>query len=119
MANMRKYAGSSYITLDDVADHSIKATIIEVTQGSFDKPVLLLDDGRRFSINATNCKTLIAAYGEESDDWIDKEVEIGAGKVKFQDRLQPSAVLKAITAPTPFKERTASTQEPPDDDIPL
>src|SRR6516164_1604532 len=68
--DMSKYAGSAFLSLDDVVDGPIRGEIVHVELGSFDKPVLTFSNGCRFSLNVTNSQALIKAFGKESDDWI-------------------------------------------------
>jgi hypothetical protein len=98
MTSMRKYAGSSFIGLDDVVARPLRAVIIEVIpEGNFDKPELLLDSGQRFSVNVTNVKALIAAFGDEHTDWLGKRIELFAGFIKYQGAERESVLVRAIS----------------------
>ena len=59
-------------------------TIEDVEEGSFDKPVLRFSDNTLLSLNATNTKTLIRVYGQESDRWANKIVELYIGSTQYQ-----------------------------------
>ena len=98
MTSMRKYAGSSFIDLDDVLARPIWAVIVEVIpEGNFDKPELLLDSGQRFSVNVTNVKALIAAFGEEHTDWLGKRIELFSGFIKYQGAERESVLVRATS----------------------
>jgi hypothetical protein len=87
---------------------------VAVEDGSFDKSVLRFNDDTLLSINATNAKTLLRAYGEESDDWVGKMVELYIGSTSYQGQPKDSILIKAISPATPIAERTAPKPVDPD-----
>ena len=114
MTSMRKYAGSSFIGLDDVLARPVRAVILEVIpEGNFDKPELLLDSGQRFSVNVTNVKALIAAFGEDHTDWLGKRIELFSGLIKYQGAERESVLVRAISS----TKRAAPNPEQSHDDI--
>jgi hypothetical protein len=118
MANMRKYASSRFLKLEDVFDRPRRETVVEVTDGKWDKPVLRFQSGAQ--LNATNVGTMIAAYGDDSDDWIGVEIELYAGETKFQGGMTDSVLIRPVTPPTPMaKRRPGSEPEPFKDEIPF
>ena len=104
MASMRKYAGSSFIGLDDVKARPLQGTIVKVSEGDYGRPVLLLDTGQRFTVNATNVKTLIAAFGEDDADWTGMKIELFSGLAKYQGKEQDSVAVKALSPGKPLAE---------------
>jgi len=117
--DMRKYAGSSFIQVDDVRDRPIQVTIIKVVEGNYGKPDLILSDGRRFSLNATNTKTLIAAYGVNDADWLGMHVEFCLGQIKYQGKFQDSVMVKPVSPGKPVAERKPPPPPEMNDDIPF
>jgi hypothetical protein len=103
--------------------HPIQATIIKVSEGNYGRPELLLSTGQRFSVNATNVKTLISAYGEDDADWIGMLIELVSGFTKFKGEDQESVLVKAISPGKPLAKRTVSKPERSDvemdDEIPF
>jgi hypothetical protein len=93
---MRKYAGSQFIKFADVANAPRRAVIVDVTIGDFGKPVLDLNTGEKLSTNATNVKTLIRAYGEDSQDWVQREVELYAGTTNYKGEITNSVLIRPI-----------------------
>ena len=93
---MTKYAGASFIGVDDVQDGPIRGTIAAVDHGSFDKPVMTFSNGMKFSLNKTNVGTLIEALGDESDDWLGEKVELYAGTIRFKNEDQPAVLVRAL-----------------------
>ena len=102
MVSMRKYAGSPFIRLEDVKGRPIQATIVEISEGGYGKPVLLLDTGQQLSINATNCRTLIANFGEHDTDWIGKPIELFAGFTEFKGAQKESVLVKPLSPNKPL-----------------
>ena len=116
MASMRKYAGSSFIGLDDVKARPIQATIVQFAEGNYGRPVLLLDTGQRFTVNKTNVDTLIAAYGDDDADLIGKRIELFAGFTKYQGAEKESVLVKPIS---PGKPLALVKSDGMDDEIPF
>jgi hypothetical protein len=42
---------------------------------------------------------LLRAYGKHDTDWIGKEIELYAGEVEFQKKMQPSVIVRPISPP--------------------
>ena len=119
---MTKYAGATFIKVEDLASGSLRKTITDVEEGKFDKPVATFQDGSKLSLNKTNVRTLLRAFGDDSNDWIDRLVELYAGTVSDKNGepmpsvlvrpVPPPAAAKAIPGPQP-------TRGPMDDEIPF
>ena len=103
--DMTQYAGRGFIGVDDVADRPIRGVIAAVEPGSFNKPVLTLVSGPRFSLNVTNTQTLIAAFGASSDDWIGETIELAAGTIQFKGVDQASVLVRPIARKAGEKKR--------------
>jgi hypothetical protein len=105
--NMREFAGDMYLKVDDLRRSGPKkVTIRSIEDGSFGKPVLKFNDGTLLSVNATNTKALIRAYGEESDDWQGKVIELYIGPTQFNGVPQDSVLVRPISPAIPISERT-------------
>ncbi len=76
--DMRDYAGSSFITVESLRDGPRRKTIVSVAPGKYDKPVATFESGDQFALNKTNIRTLINAYGEDSQDWTGYAVELSS-----------------------------------------
>jgi hypothetical protein len=123
--DMRKYSGESFVKIDDVRGGSIQAQIAAVKQGKFDKPDLVFETGDVLSLNATNNKTLIRAYGPNSKDWHGKAIEMLLGEVEFQKKMQEAVIVRPVS---PLLKPEEQTPLPPasskgdggmDDEIPF
>lgn len=85
--------------------------------GPLGKPDLTFDDNTRLSVNTTNVRTLARAYGVESDDWIDKQVELVIGEIKYDGKMNEAILVKPISPPI---ENKAPPKKPDfDDEIPF
>lgn len=116
--DMSGYAGSSFIRVEDLADGPQRKRLVSIEPGRFDKPVAKFDDGSQLSLNATNVKTLLKAYGPNSDDWIDMEVELYAGTTKYNGEDHASVLVRPISPP-PAVKRTPQPRPSLDDEIPF
>ena len=120
--DMRKYSGEQFIKVDDVREGPLQVQIALVKQGKFDKPDMNFETGEILSLNATNTKILVRAYGPNSEDWVGKEIELTLGQVEFQKKLQDAVVVKPISPPIAAAEKAAAAVkigDPMNDEIPF
>jgi hypothetical protein len=103
--DMRQFS-SKFIKPDDVREAPFQAHIVAVTiSEKYGRPVLELDTGEQFTVNTTNNKTLIKAYGGDSDDWRGHLIELSLGHYKDWNTEPPedkeTVVLTAISPREP------------------
>jgi hypothetical protein len=80
--DMRSY-GAGPIKPDDVRDQPRVEKIINIYESEkYGVPVLELECGDTFLLNATNTKILSKAWGFDSDAWLGQEVEFSLGHYK-------------------------------------
>jgi hypothetical protein len=109
--DMKKYNGAFSLKIADIKDAGPShPVIIGVTEGKYGRPDLEFDDGSKLSLNATNNRTLFKAYGENSADWLEKEVELYVGQIEFEGKLQDSILIRPISPPKE-KKKTAPSKE--------
>jgi hypothetical protein len=94
--DMLKFSGSQFVKCADVSSGPIREKIAGVEVGKFDKPNLLFESGGKFSVNATNARTLIRAFGRDSESWVGHEVELFLGAIEYQGKDQEAVLLRAI-----------------------
>jgi hypothetical protein len=96
--DLSKYIGNVFLKVDDIkASGPIQVAITDVTEGRFGKPDLTFDDGTRFSCNSTNVRVLVRAYGKESNNLIDKQIELSLGEVEFEGKPQEAILVKPVS----------------------
>jgi hypothetical protein len=105
---MRKFAGESFIRVDDVHAGPLPERIVGVRDGKFDRPDVIFESGEILSLNTTNTRTLMKAYGPDSNSWVDKDVELTLGSVEYQGKQQESVVVKPISPPIDRADRQAA-----------
>lgn len=115
--DMRKFSGPTFLKIDDVRDGALQLQIAAVKEGRFDKPDVVFETGETLSLNATNNKTLLRAYGPNSEGWVGKEVELTLGKVKFQGEPQEAVIVKPISPPIATADRTLAPNPDFNDDV--
>jgi hypothetical protein len=114
---MTKYIGGLFLKVDDVrATGAMKVKIVAVSEGRYDKPDLTFDDGSKLSCNATNGRALARAYGFDSDDWCNKEVELVVGEIEYQGKAQEAILVNPISPPI---ENKASPKPDFNDEVPF
>jgi hypothetical protein len=102
--DMRKFSGSAFLKVGDVrANGPLRKIIVGITEGKYGRPDLEFDDGTKLSVNATNNRTLVNAYGGESNDMLNKEIELSLGEVEYQGEMQESVIVKPISPPVERK----------------
>jgi hypothetical protein len=102
--DMRKYSGTAFLKPGNVKAEPLRVVIVDVTEGKFGRPDLEFSDGAKLSVNATNNRTLVTSYGGESDDWINKEIELTLGEVEYDGQMQETVVVKPISPPVERKK---------------
>ena len=94
---MTEYGATAFIGLDDVRQGPLRRTIANVELGSFGKPVVAFNNGDRFTLNKTNVRTLIDAFGEDSRDWTGCEIELYAGQINYQGQQTDSVLVRPVS----------------------
>jgi hypothetical protein len=125
--DMKKYATEHFIKVDDVRDGPIEDQIVVVKDGKYDKPNVVFESGDVLSLNATNRKTLVRAYGNESDLWIGKMIRMFLGMIEYQGSDHEAVLVEPISPPRKDGKATkadkATDQKKPavdfDDEIPF
>jgi hypothetical protein len=103
--DMRKYAGETYLKVDDVRDAPMLVQIADIKEGRFDDLNMIFETGEILSLNKTNTKILVQAYGPDSEDWLRKEIKLKLGQVKFKGEFQDSVVVEPVSPPLSATER--------------
>ena len=120
----RKYCGTNFITLADVAEGPMQITIAEAREGRYGKIEIISEEGLVFSLNTGNTRKMVKAYGGKTEGWIGKTVELFSGVTEYQGKPQPSVLINPISAPiapVPGQTATGATAIKSDmnDDIPF
>ena len=97
--DMRKYGSSTFIGVEDLRDGPEQETITSVADGKFNKPVATFESGDKLSLNKTNVKSLIKAYGPNGQDWNGCVVELHPGTTKITPRRDAVELGDAINLP--------------------
>jgi hypothetical protein len=82
--NVHEWIGGKFLKPEDIGTTPIVLTIVDVAEGRWDKLDLTFSDGSKLSLNNTNGWTIARAWGYESDDWIDKQVELSVGLTTYK-----------------------------------
>ena len=114
ITDMSTYAGSSYVKHGDVVGAPRRETIAGVRKGDFDRPVLAFESGALLTLNKTNTRTLVRAFGKDPRKWIGLIVEVFAGETMFQGATKHSVLIRPISPPP-----SAVHGPPPDDGVPF
>jgi hypothetical protein len=119
--NMTKYAGTTFIKVEDLAGRLLRKTVTDVEEGKFEKPVLTFQDGSKLSLHKTNVRALIRAFGDDSNDWTDRHIELYVGTVSDKNGEPMSSVLVRPVPPAAAKaiHGPQATRGPMDDEIPF
>lgn len=97
--DMSKYLGSRFIKLADVQPRPIEGEIAGIVEGKYG-PNLVLKSGDTLSLNQTNIRTLVRAYGTDSERWLGKLVRLLAGEFPYEGDTKPGVAVEPITPPT-------------------
>jgi hypothetical protein len=111
---MTKYSGPHFIKVDDVRDDPIEGQIAGVKEGKFGKPDVFLETGDVLSLNATNNKTLMRAYGKNSDLWIAKTIRLFLGTIEYQGADHEAVLVEPISPPIKKAKKAEEAKETDD-----
>jgi hypothetical protein len=114
---MRKFSGSGFIKIDHVRDGPLSETIARIVPGKYDKANAVFVSGGVLALNATSVAVLIRAYGANSDDWINKTIELYAGEIEYQGEPVPAVRVRPISPPLKPAEQTALPPSDGGDDL--
>jgi hypothetical protein len=115
--DMRKYVGNVFLKVEHVkAIGPIRVRITGISEGQYGRPNATFDDGSQLSLNNTNCRTLLRAYGIESRDLIGKEIELTVGEIQYRGEPKEVILVKPISPPI---ENKAPPKPEFDDQIPF
>jgi hypothetical protein len=114
--DVSKYISGLFLKVEDIKESGpIRVKITDVSEGQYGKLDLTLDDGTRLSCNATNVRALAKAYGFDSGDWVDKEVELVFGEIPYKGKPQEAILVKPISPPIENKAPPKPAPAPPAD----
>lgn len=102
---------SKYLNATDVGNQTFKLTIVSVVMERMEndgamKPVMSFKGAQKsMPVNATNWDNMAMVYGDESDDWIGKQVEMYTEATRMPNgtptrgvRIRPVAGADTATA---------------------
>jgi hypothetical protein len=113
--DMSKYAGSSFLKPEHLVDGPRTETIVGIKDGNYDQPEVTFKSGDKLSVNNTNTRILLRAYGPNDADWLEKTVELSAGETTFKDQLVPTIIVKPISPPVPKEDQQPLPEQQPRD----
>src|SRR5271167_4928285 len=110
----RKYAAGQYLKPADVeAEGTMCKRIVNVAEvdGKFGPKLdVWFDDSTRISLSGKTLGELHRAYGTDSDDWLDKHVELSVGEYLNRDGNTAKMILLAAVDPDiPLQDRPKLT----------
>jgi len=100
--DMRKYRGEHFVKVADVRDGPIQERIVAVREGKYEKPDLVFLSGNILSLNVTNNEILSRAFGDNSDNWLDREIELYLGEIDYQGKPQEAVKARPLDEKIPF-----------------
>jgi hypothetical protein len=130
---MSDYAATRFVTLDDLSEGPMRATITEVAMGDYDKPVATLSNGYKADLSMSMMRELVDAYGDgDGTNFVGKEIELYKSEVTMKGKTTPtpakkirpisppvSAAVAAASAAAAKSEPKPKPKSDMDDDIPF
>lgn len=123
---------SSFLKASDLGGAMVTVTIGTVTMEkvseSEEKPCIHFDGkDKGLILNKTNAAVLVNAYGDESNHWTGKPIQLFSAQVSFQGRMVDAIRVRIPQQQTQAPPPAAAQQVPPavgmpsdfDDDIPF
>lgn len=101
--DMSQFASTSgFLKAADIKANGgpLRLKIVDIRDGQFGKPDLHFENGAKLGLNATNGRTLLNAYGADSNDWLDKVIELSVGTIQYQGENKEVILAKPISPAT-------------------
>lgn len=103
MVNINDEFPSKYLKASDLQGHAVKVQIGNVTseQIGTDRKLIMYFAGKQkgMVLNKTNARTIGDIYGDDTDAWIGKELEVFAMKVEFNGRMVDGLRVRILPPP--------------------
>jgi hypothetical protein len=100
----------TFVKIEELLAEGPRQLLIDrVEEGKFGKLVLVFEDNTAVSLNATNLRALVKAFGPETENWPGRAVELSAGELEFQDKMQPAILVAPASPPLLPEERAEAT----------
>jgi hypothetical protein len=115
---------SKYFRADDAAQPRV-LTISGITVEEFGddrqkKPVLhFLEDSRGLVCNKTNAGIIAHVLGKDTDNWMQRQIELRAEAVPFQGRIVDAIRVRVVQPPAAPVTAVAAPQSPPVSGAPI
>ena len=123
---------SKYLKAEDIGKRRVVVTIDRIEMEEFDdgKKLILFFQGKQkgMVMNKTNSSNVAYLYGDETDDWTGKKIELFTMLVEFQGRQVPALRISSPPGETmesdPMPDGRPTLKTPPaqadplDDEIP-
>ena len=103
--NIRERFADQYLRAEDLTSSIVLtiASVDEVTIGDDERLIIEFENHEKLlPLNKTNALNLADMFGDETDGWIGKEVELYREKVMFQGKRTP-----AVRVREPRRAKTA------------
>lgn len=115
--DMSRYAGQVFIKPDDVRGAPVRERIVRLSMGKYDRPVANFESGDALTLNQTNIRALIRAYGRDGRAWIGHDVELYVGEIEYDGRQQESVLVRPISKAGEASAVVLPPEEPSTEDV--
>jgi len=116
MAKVSDIYGGTYLTGVDLAGKSyrlpVEAVTVEEIGDEREEKLVVSFRGAKKSLvlNKTNASALVAAYGDDTDAWPGRMVELFTVPVTFNGRTYDGVRIRAVELPAPKPEGVPASQ---------
>ena len=108
MVDARKYLGVIFVPLEELlAEGPRQSEIDRAEEGKYGKLNLIFTDNTAVGLNATNLRATVKAFGPDTEKWPGRVVELSAGELEFQGKMQPAILIRPVSPPLTPEERAA------------
>jgi hypothetical protein len=126
MVSARKYAASGFIKFQELKDKGpIRSRVAFVQEGQYGKLDATLENGRKLGLNGTSVGALMAELGDDTDTWVDHEVEVYAGVVQYPGSPKDAVLVRPLDGasvdetPSPMPAKQRAPAKKIDDEVPF
>ena len=104
MPNINSMFPSKYLAATDLSeneDYTLKISKVEMEEIDGDAVWVLYFEGKKkgMCLNKTNANTIGEQHGEETDDWLGKEIRIFRTETEFKGKMTPCLRVRTSAVP--------------------
>jgi hypothetical protein len=114
--DMSQWSSNSFLKLDDVRDQPRQEQIVGIKppgeNDKYPKPTAIFQSGKMVGLNKISVGACMAEFGAESNDWLDKYVEVRLETLDFPNGPTEMIVVRPLNTPRSNSAKPTAQKAP-------